>query len=216
VADGRVDGAGQRQAALRRPFSIRPAANEEKERMMHLQGFDMSPRIEPVTDAISLARARALLAGVIESRNHLRSACLASRGWIAVPVESASHFDRDDAYRLAAALQDANVRECFAVATEERRNTPACYRVAPSADGLLAFSWECSSFNFALVSDNRSSVVLCTSDGYYLVAGPAIFVRRAVGGDLLEARASFERFARDASWPAPVRNALLLVAERYR
>jgi hypothetical protein len=171
---------------------------------------------EPVTDAASLQKARALLDGIVKNRHDLHVEWLANKAWVAVPVESASHFDGDDARRLAAALAEANIQECFAVATEELKGSHICYRVPATVDGLLAFSWECGSFNFALVSHDRSFVVLCTSDDYFLVAGSMAFVSRAVGGDLARARASFEQFAQDASWPAAVRDALLLVSQKYR
>jgi hypothetical protein len=86
--------------------------------------------------------------------------------------------------------------------------------VPTSKEGLLDFDYQCALFNFALFSENISFVILCTVADYYLVAGQAEFVTRAVGKSLQAARRDFFKFA--TAWQDDVmRKYLRSVYKRY-
>jgi hypothetical protein len=67
-------------------------------------------------------------------------------------------------------------------------------------------------FNFVLILADRSLVILCTVYDYYLVAGPAEFVRPAVGGDIEAAWRDFEEESLDPVWEGRLEK----IAKRYR
>lgn len=134
--------------------------------------------------------------------------------WTVVPVESADHFIETDVKRLSSAFRHAGLGGCLAVATELLDNTPLCYNVPTTDEGLREFNQAVWAFFFILIPDNRTCAVLCTKNDYYLVGGSAAFVTMAVGGDIVEARAKFAAFA--AKHPHPTMKEILLdVATRY-
>lgn len=174
----------------------------------------LSPQLIPVTDPADLGRHEASLYPALDGLGHLNGDFLVRHQWVAVPVESASHFTEDDAKILSDAMQATSVTELLAIAAEELRNFPNCFEVPVTTEGLLAFSWAGSHFNFALSPPRTPLVILCTVYDYYLVAGPTEFVRRAVGGDISAARQLFDEFADGCSWYDS--GLLSAVAERYR
>lgn len=116
---------------------------------------------------------------------------------------------------MSQALHSIDCFECLAVATEPLKNTYICYWVSTSREGLLDFDTKCSHFNFALISEDVSFVVLCTVADYYLVAGQADFVTRAVGKSIQAARQDFFEFATDSAWKDNDREYLLSICKRY-
>jgi hypothetical protein len=58
---------------------------------------------------------------------------------------------------------------------------------------------------------DRSVVILCTVYDYFLVAGPAEFVAKAVGGDIEAAWKEFEEVS-DPCWEGRLQK----IAKRYR
>ncbi|MCA1619583.1 MAG: hypothetical protein LC795_09800 [Acidobacteria bacterium] len=156
-----------------------------------------------------------LIEGVVERPYHLNPEWLRARGASAVPVESAYHFDGADAAQLASAFRGQGHLECFAVATEELAAEPPCYVVPTTREGLLSFSRKCGQFNYALVTKTRDAAVLCTSEEYFVVAGPERFVAEAVGASVAEARGKFMDFAGQKDWPPRLREFLLGVHHRY-
>src|SRR5438876_412904 len=97
------------------------------------------------------------------------------------PVESALHFNEEDAGTLSAAMRAIGCVECLAIATEPLENFPLYYRISVSSEGLLAFSKRCGAFNFALIPESRRFAVMCTVDDYYVVGGTSDFVSKALG-----------------------------------
>jgi len=156
-----------------------------------------------------------LIKDVVDKPWHLTMEWLARCRWAAVPVESASHFDEKDAELLSQAAASVNCYECLAAATEPLENTILCYRVPTTQEGFLEFSYETTALNYVLLPEDRSFAVLCTSEDYYIVAGPRDFVTKAVGSSIETAREKFLQFAADQFWPEAERKNFIAVAERY-
>lgn len=171
--------------------------------------------IEPITNSVKVAEALALIEDVVDKPWHLNLQWLARNRWAAVPVESASHFDKRDAELLSQASASMDCSECLAVATEPLENSILCYRVATTQEDFLEFSHETTALNYALLPEDRSFAVLCTSEDYYIVAGPRDFVTKAVGTGIDTARKVFLKFADDQLWPESERKRLIAVAKKY-
>jgi hypothetical protein len=154
----------------------------------------------PVADAAEVRRWEAVARALLDTPGTFNDQWLRHTRWVVVPVESASHFDADDADRLARAAVEQGCSTLHAVAAEPLESFPRCFRVAASPEGLLTFSRECAHFNFVLLPDKYAFAVLCTVYDYFLVAGPVDFAR-AAGGDVEEARRRFRRFAEEHDQP---------------
>lgn len=152
---------------------------------------------------------------MLDGAHHLSLEWLSAHHWVAVPVESSSHFDEADIERIVAALRSLGVHQVMAVATEELQSQPHCYLVSANKAGLMLFNRECGHFNYILTTVNLDAAVLCTSNDYYIAAGPEQFVVEAVGTSIEDARKSFLTFATDEAWPQHVRKNLLAVHTRY-
>lgn len=174
-----------------------------------------SKHIRPVTDSTEVKTALSLIDDVVDSTWHLKTEWIASHKWVAVPVESASHFDLRDAECISRAVASLGYSECLGVATEPLENSILCYRVPTTLEAFIEFSRETSALNYVLISEDRFFAVLCTSEDYYIVAGPRNFVAKAVCSSLDTARKMFMRFADDRTWPPSERRRLVGVAERY-
>jgi hypothetical protein len=169
-------------------------------------------QLTPITDPKEVHRLEFMLQDIIDYPGHIKVDWLIKNEWVAVPVESASHFNKSDAEAISHALQTINCKYCFAVATEPLANFTRCFQVPTTSKSLLAFSWECSHFNFVLIPEHRSFAILCTVYDYYIVAGSTKFVKQAVGGNIETARAKFNEFASDEFWEGR----LLEVAQKYQ
>ncbi len=139
----------------------------------------------------------------------------ANKEWTVVPVESASHFDEHDAERISKAASLAGKSTLYAVRLEELKCESRFVEVAVSKDGLLLFSRQYGLYNYAMIADDFTFAIICTTDDYFLLAGPRRFVEIAVGKDVLEARAEFEAFAKDDSWSDSDRSWLTEISRRY-
>ena len=164
-----------------------------------------------IVDPAELSRLKAVTGAIVESPGTIDTNWLSRNHCVAVPVESASHFDERDAELLEAAMAAERVFECFAIATEPLREFPNALRVPTTKESLLSFSRECSHFNFLLVPPSSSIAVLCTVFDYFIIAGSKSFVERAIGGTIAE---GFARFAEYASKSGETER-LLSVARRY-
>ena len=166
---------------------------------------------DPVYDPAEVRRLTTKARSLVAEPWHLNTESIASEGWIVVPTEKARHFEEAQAQALARAMREREHEHCYAVATEPTGVHPQVYRMAATATGLLKFSEECAGLNCIVLPDAASFAVLCTSEDYNLYAGPADFVRRALGTDIATARASFLEYASDEWWEGR----LLEVAQRY-
>ncbi|SRR5258708_4662943 len=171
--------------------------------------------IEPITNPAEVKKAMSLIDDVVDQPWHLKTSWITSHKWIAVPVESASHFDERDAECLSQAAGFFGYSECAGVATEPLENSILCYRVPTTQEAFLEFSRETTALNYVLLPEDRFFAVLCTSEDYYIVAGPHDFVTKAVGSSIDTARKMFMRFADDPTWPPSERRRLVAVGERY-
>jgi hypothetical protein len=131
-----------------------------------------------------------------------------------VPVQSADHFGKKDIEHLAAAFRIARCGEFVAVATEPLENTPVCYKVPTTEEGLRELNEAIRDFSFILLPEDRSWAVVCTKDDYYLVGGPLPFVLLALKTSIAQARVDFLGFAENTRHPK-MRSGLLGVATRY-
>ena len=163
---------------------------------------------------VDIQRARMLILDVIDDPGNFKPAWTSGHDWAVVPVESADHFGETDVKRLAAAFRKAGHNELLAVATEPLENTPVCYRVPTTEEGLRELNEAIRNFFFILIPEDRSCAVLCTKDDYYLVGGPLPLVVLALSISITEARADFIAFAENSPHPT-MRKGLLDIAERY-
>lgn len=176
--------------------------------------MDRSNQLQPIESEAEVRRLQVLTDDVIENPNDFKSEWLCDRRWTVVPIDSADHFTETDTSLLAAAFFEAGHCECFAVATEPLTNTPLCYKVRTTKEGLAEFNSVVWAFQFILIPEDRSCAVLCTKDNYYLVGGSLAFVRTAVGGDIAKARAGFLAFTERETIPL-LREGLRGIAKRY-
>jgi hypothetical protein len=168
---------------------------------------EFDPVFDPSEVRVVTARAKRLVAGPWD----LDTEQIARAGWVAVPAEKGRHVEEEEAPALARAMRDAGHEYVYAVATEPMGEHPSAYRVGATAAGLLKFSDECFGLNFVLVPADASFAVLCTTEDYNLYAGPADFVRRALGTEIEAARAAFREYASHEWWEGH----MLEVARRY-
>ena len=137
-----------------------------------------------------------------------------SQNWVVVPVESGQHLESTDAAGIAKAAAMMGTRTLRAVLLEDAKNVRNHLAVDVSQDGLLIFNRECAHFNYILLPENHSFAIVCTTDDYFLVAGPKEFVVTAIGTSIARAQVDFLEYATDESWPESVTSYLLEVAQR--
>jgi hypothetical protein len=171
--------------------------------------------IHLIADSVKINEAMTLTRDVVDGPWDLNTSWIVAHHWAVVPVESASHFDESDAEHLSNACSQIGCRECLAIATEPLENTVLRYTVETTKEGFLEFSRETTALNYVLLPVGRSFAILCTSEDYYLVAGPPDFITTAVGSSIEAARVRFLQFADDQLWPVSERKRLLAVAEKY-
>lgn len=171
--------------------------------------------IRRVPNGARASAAEEWVATALDESCHFTPDFLSKEGWLVVPVESASHFDEHDAERIARAATLLGQTKLRAVLLEHLREARDHLEVDATEQGLLLFDRECAHFNLALLPEDRSFAVICTTYDYYLVAGPRRFVEVATGKEVSEARSDFGRFARDDCWSAPDRERLVEVSQRY-
>jgi hypothetical protein len=171
-------------------------------------------RLTVIESDVDVQRARMLIADMIEDSGNFRPEWIAERDWIVVPVQSADHFGKKDIEHLAAAFRIAGCDEFLAVATEPLVNTPVCYKVPTTEEGLRELNEAIRDFYFILLPVDRSWAVVCTKDDYYLAGGPLPFVLLALKTSIAQARADFVGFAESTRHPK-MRSGLLDVATRY-
>lgn len=118
-----------------------------------------------------------LLAGlVIASRTEFRVDWLQENDSVVLPQESAMHFNDAYAESLARAFENVSVGSLHAIPAEADGELDY-FKLDASSEDLLAFSWECGSFDYLLLPDGDfPAAVLCTHNDYFLLAGPCSFI----------------------------------------
>jgi len=170
--------------------------------------------VNEVHNADILARSDSLLVELLDGQDDFNVEHVRKLGWVVVPVESASHFDDRDILLIEAAAAALGCSNCLAVRIEHL-DEPKCYAVALSREDLADFSQQCGLFKYMLLTPEPLFAVLCTTEDYFLVAGPEEFVSAAVGGSIRDAQNAFQRFASDTAWPLGARKFYQAVSERY-
>jgi hypothetical protein len=170
----------------------------------------------PLRDPDLISQLRRRAEGLVDDGAIFRPEAVREHRWAVVPVESALHFDHNDATRLAEAIGRVT-EEVYAVAVEGLQNVEAAYRVRATPEGLMSFSSECGLFGYVLLPpESGLFAVLCSVADYYLVAGPVPFVEEAIGANVAVAIHSFDEFASDHAFPAEKQAGLKRLISMYR
>lgn len=177
-------------------------------------------RIQAVLDSDDIARMITRTNKFVSYSEGGRFTLLRVAEWIAVPVRSSSHLCEADQERLSRAFQTSGQKWVWAVALEPLDNVTSVLRIPVSGQGFQEFNRECAHFNYALLAEDESSLVVCTTDDYFVVAGNPTFVTEAVESSEAEAIEAFRRFAHDPSWTEKVTaffdSVLRAITEDYR
>lgn len=141
-------------------------------------------------------------------------------GWIGVPVEGSCHLNNEDQVRLAQQYLLNEHEEVFAVRLEELDGEPLVYRVRATADGIGAFNRRCSHHNYCLCPPDMSSLVICSTDDFFVVAGQRQFVTSAIGTTQVRGYEAFRAYGARIGeiWPRMpgfVERIYLALAEDY-
>lgn len=116
-------------------------------------------------------------------------------GWVALPAESSSHLSRANAAALPEAYRILGADRVYAVEMEGLSGVPPVLQFDTSESAFRRFNWLCGGFAYALLPLDFSSLVVCTTDDYLVVAGEPQFVRVALAMDEEQAFAAFRRYA---------------------
>src|SRR4051812_15277575 len=129
-----------------------------------------------VVDDASLMVFRNRASAIAEGPTKLTALWLERVGAVVLPQESASHFDQDQAHRVSAAFSRLGADRLVAVPVELDGRWSVYTLDATIAD-LCEFSFQCGSLNYLLLTHNeRPAAILCTTEDYFLLAGPCQFV----------------------------------------
>jgi len=153
--------------------------------------------LKEISDPKKISRLETVATEIIEDTYLIRMDWINKKNRVAVVVESAMHLNEEYARNFAAAIVTAGHVLCCAVATEELAGEVRYWEIPATPEVLLEFSKATAMYNFALIPEDGSFVILCTVDDYIIVAGDSKFVEKAVGGDIAAARAGFRKFIFD-------------------
>lgn len=152
----------------------------------------------------------------LDSASQFNKGVLQAHNWVVVPVESAAHFDESEIERIASACNRVGVKELNAVLIENLKEVQPHFRFDATKEGLRGFNNSCAHFNYALVPDDCSFAIVCTTDDYYLLGGPLDVVESCLGRSIVEAREAFDAFSRSEEWTPEQRRMLQELSRRYR
>jgi len=167
-----------------------------------------------ISNPVEIFRLGNLLVGVLDGPELLKIDYLELRGWVAVPFESALHFDNVDVDRIATAAAKLSCLECNAIPTEGLAG-PLYYRVPMTPRGLQAFNRKCAHFKYLLVPDNELFAVFCSTEDYCVAAGPRDFVEIVLAKGIEAARDDFRRYV-ESETLEPHRRFKAGIADRYQ
>jgi hypothetical protein len=137
-------------------------------------------------------------------------------GWVAVALPSSFHCSSRDQLRVTKAIEEFHSVGCFAVTLEPLEGFPPVLAVPSTLDGIRDLNEATGHFNVALFSGTPDWIVACTTDDYFLIAGPPRFVHVAAGGDVDEVITRFQEYADDPAWTPDVRRTLLRLLDALR
>ena len=169
--------------------------------------------MKTVTDASQIEKYKALVSEMTEHRSEFSPQWLARTEWKVVPAESGGRLFREDIPRLVSALNAAGYFQCVAVTTEDLGDTPPCYLLSVSEEGMHELNRELGMFQFLLTEETRSWAISCTVL-YNLFAGPKNLVEAMLGKSIPEAEREFLQIATEIAKGNPD-DLFLKVARRY-
>lgn len=153
-----------------------------------------------------------LVGPLLSSPSELSLDALSERGWVAVVLPEP--LSEEQAGWLADAAVALQEPIAFGVLADERSD-PEGYRVPMEPDEIRSFHADCLLREFLLVPESGRFAVLDQGNYFLVVAGPAAFVRRAVGGTISEARRRGREYFRSGSFSEPAREWLIATVDRY-
>ena len=156
--------------------------------------------VEVRQDNVLIEQIVSIVRKAVENSTLLSSEWLKNKGYTVVPVESACHFDEDDAENIANAMTAIGYSGCLATPTEKLDNIPPLIEVHASQAGLMEFSRQYGHYNMCLTTQDEAFLILCTVNDYFLVAGAKVFIEKAVGCTIEEAFERFYETAEDDWW----------------
>ena len=133
--------------------------------------------------------------------------------WIAVPVESAGHFDRHDIEWLVQALHKRHVQHVYAVVFEGW-DVAEAIKVPSSVEGIGAINSTYSFFNVIMLAEDASWLCIATVDEYFIYFGLPDFIEDAIGKNITDQYSTFQNFATNPSWPGVLADELISVLDR--
>ncbi len=137
-------------------------------------------------------------------------------GWIAVPVESASHFDSFDIACLIHAMHGASTQYFYVIPFEGFMNVAEYLKVTSSVEGITYVNKTYSFFNIIMVAENASWLCIATVRDYFIYVGLPEFIEAAVGRSIEAQYLAFHTFATNPIGPDTVRNELVRILHTCR
>jgi hypothetical protein len=158
---------------------------------------------------------KSALLSLLDHASAITSESLKAKGWIAVPCESALHFDARTAERIAGAIRSTGNAQVHAICIEQLLNTPGDFMVEATVTDLLAFSRKTAHFSYALAPADGSFAILCSFHDYNLICGRREFVGRCLPEPIPVAQSKFADFATNIDWDPKLREYLTSLSKRY-
>lgn len=149
----------------------------------------------PIRDVHDFAPLRALIHQEVYRDTLGRFAIAKSRLRAAIPSRGSCHFSVSDCEHISDAFRRDGWRNVYAVALEDLLRADVAYRVDTSIAGIDAYNRQCAHFNCVLAAADMSSMVVCSTDDFFVTLGSESFVRSAVGRSPGEAFAAFAEYA---------------------
>lgn len=170
------------------------------------------PNLSPVAEDEASRLRASLTQEYLSDPKNFQTSMLRKREWAAVPFEE--RITQDQAEHLAVAAKAESVRQGVAVTTDPQSN-PEVVRVELTTSGILDFDANCMLRPFLLVAGEEKFALLEEGDYYFILAGPTLFLEKAIRKSIPEARRDFQEYANHPSLPPRTRRWLVGISDRY-
>lgn len=134
---------------------------------------------------------------------------------MAVPFESAQHFDEELARDLATAIRSTGVEWVAAIVVDSSSDAETGFRLEPSPEALFELDDSYGSYCVLLLAPGEEFAVLLTDEVVGIAAGKAAFVEEFLGTTVAEARDLFDRYADMPLFPSMTQY-YRRMSDRYR
>lgn len=152
------------------------------------------PGIRVISSEDEIRRALELAAPILYGTDSIDESWLRQNGMTAAVVGDGVSYWHGE--WIAEAARDMDVRECYAVMTQDPFKN-RCYMVRMSPDDLFQYAAESTIAPFILFPPDRRIAVLQHINDYTIIAGPSSFVRHSIGSTFDTAkRMLFDDFLR--------------------